>query len=95
MAQSHSRQSTQHPPGHQDAAQHEPPAPPPAPMAPPRMPMAPVITDRQLVEQLRQIYQVANRHMPVPSSTDLSQSLCDTLEEIAGIAEKAVKGYKP
>lgn len=94
MAQSHSRQSTQHPPGHQDATQSATPPPTAVPMTP-RMPMAPVITDRQLVEQLRQIYQVANRHMPVPSSTDLSQSLCDTLEEIAGIAEKAVKGYKP
>ena len=57
--------------------------------------MATMVSDRQLIEQLRQIYQVANRHMPVPSSSDLSKSLCDTLEEIAGIAEKAVKGYKP
>lgn len=91
MAQTH--RSTQHPPGHQDAAQS---ATPPAAVhpAPPRIPMAPVVSDRQLLEQLRQIYQVANRHMPVPSSTDLSKSLCDTLEEIAGIAEKAVKGYK-
>lgn len=88
MAQTHTRQ-----PAHTQAPEPKP-APAPAP-TPARIAMPPVVTDRQLVEQLRQIYQVANRHMPMPASTDLNQSLCDTLEEIADIAEKAVKGYKP
>lgn len=78
------------------------PSPPPAPAPPPapRMPMPAsvmmtIVSDRQLIEQLRQIYQTANRHMPVPQGTQLTKSLQDTLSEIAGIAEKAVEGYKP
>lgn len=90
MAQTtHRPPAAQHPPGHQDARQA---APAPAP----RMPaLPPMVSDRQLLEQLRQIYQVANRHLPVPKTTELSKSLTDTLDEIAEVAEKAVEGYKP
>ena len=56
--------------------------------------MMTIVSDRQLIEQLRQIYQTANRHLPLPQGTELTKSLEDTLLEIAGIAEKAVEGYK-
>lgn len=73
----------------------------PAPIAPavPRMPMQPMmppmVTDRNLLDQLRQIYQTANRHLPVPADNKLNKQLEDTLEEIAEMAQKAVTDYKP
>jgi hypothetical protein len=80
---------------HPPAASHTPPTPaPPAPRPMP-VPVAPMVTDRNLVEQLRNIYQTANRHEPVPSGTHLSKVLLDALEEVADIASKAVKDYKP
>lgn len=93
MAQTTHRSQAHHP-----QAETHPPlqAAPPPPT--PRMPMPAMmslVTDRQLLEQLRQIFQTANRHLPVPASTQLSESLTDTLTQIAGIAEKAVEGYKP
>lgn len=96
MVQTQQRPQAQHPTqaAHQTPAKDPAPATTPAP-APQRMPVMALVTDRQLIEQLRQIYQAANRHLPVPKSTELSKSLTDTLDEIAEIAEKAVEGYKP
>lgn len=91
MAQSHTPRS-EGSAAHRPAAEHTPP-----PVPAPRMPLSPMMTivsDRQLIEQLRQIYQTANRHLPLPQGTELTKSLEDTLLEIAGIAEKAVEGYK-
>lgn len=74
----------------------EPENPPPVPLVP-RMPpvpmMPPMVTDRNLLDQLRQIYQTANRHLPIPADNKLNKTLEDTLEEIADMAEKAVKDY--
>lgn len=85
------------PPTHIGPTPH--PTPTPAPSAP-RMPqipmpaMPPMITDRNLLDQLRQIYQTANRHLPVPGGTKVSKVLEDALEEIAEIANKSVTDYK-
>lgn len=82
----------QHPPGHQNAAQ--PPTPRPA-MPMPMAGMPPMITDRNLLDQLRQIYQTSQRHLPVPSGTKVSKTLEDALDEIGEIANKAVTDYTP
>ena len=87
----------QHPPGHQNATH---PAEPPAPVMPRMIPtsmpvMPPMITDRNLLDQLRQIYQTSQRHLPVPSGTKVSKALEDALDEIGEIANKAVTDYTP
>lgn len=80
----------QHPPGHQNATQPPTPSRMPMPMA-----MPPMITDRNLLDQLRQIYQTSQRHLPVPSGTKVSKTLEDALDEIGEIANKAVTDYTP
>lgn len=88
-------QTTTRPPPRATAHPEPPENPPPVPLVP-RMPMPtmpPMVTDRNLLDQLRQIYQTSQRHLPVPSSTNLNKQLEDTLEEIADMAEKAVKDY--
>ena len=75
---------------------HETPAAATAPK--PVMPMVgmpPMITDRNLLDQLRQIYQTSQRHLPVPSGTSVSKVLEDALDEIGEIANKAVTDYTP
>ena len=76
---------------------HEPPAPTPVrmPQVPIPMGMPPMVTDRNLLDQLRQIYQTSQRHMPVPSGTKVSKALEDALDEIGEIAQKAVTDYTP
>lgn len=61
----------------------------------PMMAMPPMITDRNLLDQLRQIYQTSQRHQPVPAGTKVSKALEDALDEIGEIAQKAVTGYSP
>lgn len=90
------------PPAPRNTTTHAPEHPP-EPTAPsvPRMPtppvmaMPPMITDRNLLDQLRQIYQTSQRHLPVPSGTKLSKVLEDALDEIGEIANKAVTDYTP
>lgn len=93
MAQTTTRppaRTTEAPEAHPAAAHPTPAAPMVRPMP---MGMPPLVTDRNLLDQLRQIYQTANRHLPIPSDTKLNKALEDTLEEIAKLAEKAVEGY--
>lgn len=99
MAQTTTRAPTPPPPRPSTTTVHAEQHPnPPAPSVP-RMPMQPMmppmVTDRNLLDQLRQIYQTANRHLPVPADNKLNKQLEDTLEEIAEMAQKAVTDYKP
>lgn len=77
---------------HQD---HEPEKeqPRPAPRLAP-VPMPAIITDRNLIDELRQIYQVAQRHKPMPPGTNLNDALLEALSDCADIAEKAVTSHK-
>jgi hypothetical protein len=69
-------------------------APPPPPRVAPMPGMMTIVSDRNLIDELRQIYQMAQRHKPVPPGAHLNQSLVDAVEQCAEIAEKAVTAYK-
>lgn len=80
---------------HHQEPEPEKEQPRPAPRTIPVMPpMGAIITDRNLMDQLRQIYQVAQRHKPMPPSTNLNDALLEALSDCADIAEKAVSAYK-
>lgn len=74
---------------------HETPAAAPRPVPMQMIGMPPMITDRNLLDQLRQIYQTSQRHLPVPGGTSVSKVLEDALDEIGEIANKAVTDYTP
>jgi hypothetical protein len=54
-----------------------------------------MVTDRNLIEQLRTIFQTAQKHQPLPPGTNLDGRLEMALENIAKIAADAVRGYRP
>lgn len=89
------------PPTHIGPTPHPTPASTPTAPSVPRMPqmpmpgMPPMVTDRNLLDQLRQIYQTSQRHLPVPGGTKVSKALEDALDEIGEIANKSVTDYKP
>lgn len=86
---------------HSEPASPTPPVSPPPRTIPPVPPvpisspmMGSIVSDRNLIDELRQIYQLAQRHKPVPPAAHLNQALLEALSECADIAEKAVTGYK-
>jgi len=54
-----------------------------------------LVSDRHLIDQLRAIYQLAERHKPLPAGTDVHDKLIEALAKISDIAEEAVTGYQP